>query len=136
MSLLWNLISCITEGPEQKGISNLFAVVYHVCFSTFIFDSSEKFLRMEGINPVAKPDHKIYFGSRNMKITPVHRSNGNQYQKKTKKHSQPQNTDMFNKQWLLFTDYVQKNVLLAAVHEAITISKIHLLRQSVHRGED
>lgn len=135
MSLLWNLISCITEGPEQKGISNLFAVVYHVCFSTFIFDSSEKFLRMEGINPVAKPDHKIYFGSRNMKITPVHRSNGNQYQKKPK-NILSLRIQTFNKQWLLFTDYVQKNVLLAAVHEAITISKIHLLRQSAHRGED
>lgn len=135
MSLLWNLISCITEGPEQKGISNLFAVVYHVCFSTFIFDSSEKFLRMEGINPVAKPDHKIYFGSRNMKITPVHRSNGNQYQKNPK-NILSLRIQTFNKQWLLFTDYVQKNVLLAAVHEAITISKIHLLRQSAHRGED
>lgn len=135
MSLLWNLISCITEGPEQKGISNLFAVVYHVCFSTFIFDSSEKFLRMEGTNPVAKPDHKIYFGSRNMKITPVHRSNGNQYQKKPK-NILSLRIQTFNKQWLLFTDYVQKNVLLAAVHEAITISKIHLLRQSAHRGED
>lgn len=135
MSLLWNLISCITEGPEQKGISNLFAVVYHVCFSTFIFDSSEKFLRMEGTNPVAKPDHKIYFGSRNMKITPVHRSNGNQYQKNPK-NILSLRIQTFNKQWLLFTDYVQKNVLLAAVHEAITISKIHLLRQSAHRGED